>query len=312
MIIEAGVLLVGVALLVFSSNKTVELASGLAKELGISPFLVGVLVLAAGTSLPEIANSITSSYAGHGDINVGNALGSCLSQITLILGIIAIVGGKAITGSRKDIMLLGGCALLAGVLAVLTVEKGYIDRMDAIFLIGSYFMLLFITQKYSVKDYVMTHLPRIDKEAMVHALMLLIAMGGVLVGSWMIVDSVIILSAHMDVPEYLLSFFLVAIGTSLPELTVGLSAIRRERFELVIGNIFGSNIADATISIASGPLLFPNAFDAGLATVTGEYMIIASFIVVALFAWRTRLGPKLGLLFIALYLLSLLFLPLYG
>jgi len=305
------IMIFGIALLLFSSDKTVGLASDFAKDMGISPFLVGILVLAAGTSIPEVANSVVSSYTGHGEINVGDTFGSCLSQITLVLGILAIVGGKPITGGRKDIMLLGGCAILAGMLALLTVEKGAINPLNAILLIAAYLILLFITQKYSVKDYVM-HMPRPDIHSVVQAGMILFAIGGVLAGSWMIVNSIINISEMLEIDSYLLSFFAIALGTSLPELGVGLAAVRTGRFELILGNIMGSNIADATISLASGPLLFPNFFDAGIATVGGAYMLLASFIVIGLFAWKMRITKAMGLFFIFLYLLSFLVIPAFA
>jgi len=305
-------LVAGIALLLFCSNKTIEFSSDFAKDIGISPFLVGVLVLAVGTSIPEIANSIISSYAGHGEMNVGNVVGSCLSQITLVLGILALVGGKVITSGRKDIMLLGGCALLAGMLAVLAIEKGEINFMDAVLLIIAYLILLFITQKYSVKEYALTHMPRPDIHSAIQLGIILATIGGVLAGSWLIVNAVIDLSQQIGIPSYLLSFFAIAVGTSLPELGVGLAAVKSGKFELIVGNILGSNIADATISMASGPLLFPNFFDAGIATLGGIYMLIASFIVIGLFAWKTRITRPMGLLFILLYLLSFLLFPLFG
>lgn len=305
-------LVIGIAILLFSSDKTVELSSDFAKDLGISPFLVGILVLAVGTSLPEAANSIISSYAGQGDINVGNVFGSCLSQITLVLGLLAVMSGKKITGGRKDIMLLGGCALLAGMLALLAVEKGALNRLDALLLIFAYPILLFITQKYSVKEYSMKYMPRPDIQSAIQIGMILLGIGGVLAGSWLIVESVMTISEVLQIPSYFLSFFAIAVGTSLPELGVGLAAVRSGRFELIIGNILGSNIADATISIASGPILFPNVFDAGIATTGGVYMLAASFIVIGLFAWKTKIDRKMGLFFILLYLLSFLILPLFG
>ena len=305
-------LVIGIAILLFFSNKTVELSSDFARDIGISPFVVGIIVLAAGTSIPEVANSIVSSYSGYGDMNVGNAFGSCLSQITLVIGLLVIIGGRKIKSGRKDIMLLGGCAILAGMLALLTVEKGGINRLDAILLLLAYPILLFITQKYSVKEYSLKNIPRLNMQSVVQVGLILLGIGGVLVGSWFIVSSIITISEVLEFPPYLLSFFAIAVGTSLPELGVGLAAVRTGRFELVVGNILGSNIADTTISMASGPLLFPNVFDAGMATTGGVYMLAASFIVIGLFAWKTKIDWKMGALFIFIYLLSFLVLPALG
>jgi cation:H+ antiporter len=118
------------------------------------------------------------------------------------------------------------------------------------------------------------------------------------------IQSVITLSATFHISEYFISFFVVAIGTSLPELVVDLIAIRKKQYELAIGDIVGSSIVDATLSCGLGPLFFPITVSGELAMITGLYAILGSIVVVLMLALREKLDKKAGTLFIALYLLS--------
>jgi len=302
-------LLLGIGLLLFSSDKTIEFTQKLAKIIGIPPLLIGIIILAMGTSLPEIMTSITSSAAGHGDINVGDVLGSCLSQITLILGLSVLLGGE-VRGARKDVMLLGGCAILAAILAVFVAEKGFITRTNAIFLIGSYFIFLFISERYTRKRYFVPpeNVSHDRKELLQLLFKILIGLLFVLGSSWVVVNSIVEISVMIGIPEYFVSFFGLALGTSLPELAICLAAIRKKNFELVIGNILGSNMTDATLALGSGPLIAPNFLQEGaFVLTTGIYMVFASAIVVGLFAFRRKIDKKAGLALIALYILSYLF-----
>lgn len=127
---------------------------------------------------------------------------------------------------------------------------------------------------------------------------------GVAVGSYVVVRSVITLSEAYGLPEYLTGFFILSIGTSLPELVVEVTAIRKKEYEFAIGDAIGSCIVDASLSIGIGQLLFPTRVSGGLAMVTGTYAIFASIVVLATLALREKLDRKSGLLFIAIYLLS--------
>lgn len=120
----------------------------------------------------------------------------------------------------------------------------------------------------------------------------------------MVVQSVIQLSAAFQVSEFLISFFVLAIGTSLPELVVELTAIRKGQFELAIGDAIGSCIVDASVSIGIGQLLFPQIISGQTALITGLYAIFGSIVVIITLALRKKLDKKAGALFIIIYLLS--------
>jgi cation:H+ antiporter len=299
-ILAVSAFLGGVALLAYSSEKAVKHSVSMASAWGISPLMIGLVVVSLGTDLPEIVNSITSSAMGHGDINVGDSFGSVLVQITLILGLVALLGG-AFKVKRNEIAVVGSCELLALIASVSMVEKGYISRMNAVFLVASFPLLMLIIRNIMKNEYVRA---QGGTKLFRHFTIAIIGFVGVAIGAYVVVNSVVALSAEAHIPEYLISFFVVAIGTSLPELAVDLTAVRRKQYEIAIGDAIGSCIIDAGLSIGIGPLFFPVTVSARLAETTGLYALFASIVVLLVLAVRQKLDRKAGVFFIILYGLS--------
>jgi cation:H+ antiporter len=304
-IVAIIVLIVGIALLVFSSEKAVEHSVSVASALGISPLMIGLLLASVGTDLPEIANDIISSALGHGDVTIGDSLGSVLAQITLVLGLVSFFGGT-FKVKRREIAVIGACEVLALILVVSIVKTGYISRVNALFLVASWPIFMLITRKVTAKNATEKEhaVPRTDRGSLYHFVVASLGFIGVMIGAYVAIQSVITLSAVFHISEYLISFFVVAIGTSLPELVVELTAIRKKQYELAIGDAVGSCIVDATLSCGIGPLIFPISVSGRLAAITGLYAIFASIVVILTLALREKVDKKAGALFILLYLLS--------
>jgi len=293
-------LLAGIFILAYSSDKAVEHSISIASRLGVSPLLIGIVIVSIGTDLPEIFNSIMSWSMGHGDISVGDCFGSILTQITLIIGLLALVGG-AFKLKKDEIIVVGACELLALVAAISIVEKGYISRMNAIFLVTSWPLLMLIIKNVMKKDYVKQ---QTDRMIHYHIIITIVGYAGVALGAYVVVNSVIILSETLKIHEYLISFFIVAIGTSLPELAVDLTAIRKKQYEIAIGDAIGSCLVDASLSPGIGPLIFPGRVSGAIAETTGLYALLASAIVILTLSFRQKLDRKAGILFIIVYGLS--------
>jgi len=143
MVFATAGLILGLALLVYSSNKAIEHTIKIALEWGITPFVAGLILVSIGTDFPEIVNSIVSSSIGHADISLGDSLGSVLTQMTLVIGLLPFLG-KKFKVDRKKIAIIGACEVLVLILAVSIAEKGYITRINALFLVASWpiFLLL--------------------------------------------------------------------------------------------------------------------------------------------------------------------------
>jgi cation:H+ antiporter len=181
-------------------------------------------------------------------------------------------------------------------------EKGYISWLNAVFLVASWPILMLIIKNVVKKPDVVHYT---GQRISYHFALALLGFIGVAVGSFIVIESVIALSAVLHISEYFISFFVVAIGTSLPELVVDLAAIRKKRYEIAIGDVIGSSIIDAGFSIGIGPLIFGKiTVSARLAETTGLYALLCSSIVILTLALREKLDKKIGVLFIALYLLS--------
>ena len=311
LLIAIFILIAGIALIIFASIHAVKHSAILAAALGISPLIIGITLVSIGTDIAEIFNSIISCSLGHGDINVGDSVGSDLTQLTLVFGLLPIITG-VIYVHRKDIIILGACEILSLIVIFTIVEKGYITRLNAILMIGSlgiYIWLIYNANKESILERV-EMIERIEapKSKKFHLLIAVLGFGGVTIASYMIVESVIIISSVLNIHEYIISFFIVAVGTSLPELAVDINALRLKHHLIAIGDIVGSCIVDSTLSIGIGLALFPQAVTASLAVPTVLYTLIASFIVFVTIATRRKIDKKAGIFFISLYFLSYVFL----
>ena len=312
-IILAVVILVsGLTIIIFSSMIAVKHSAILAAALGVSPLIIGVTLVSIGTDISEIFNSLISCSLGHGDIDVGDSVGSDLTQLTLVFGLLPLVTGSIIIIHRKDIIILGSCEILSLIVIYTIVEKGYITRLNAILMVGSlgiYMWLIYNANKDSILHRVdMIEKIEDPKSKKFHLLLAILGFGGVTLASYMIVNSVIILSRSINIHEYVISFFIVAIGTSLPELAVDINAIRLKHHSIAIGDIVGSCIVDSTLSIGIGQVIWPQAVTASLAVPTVLFTLVASLIVFITIAARQKVDKKAGILFISLYFVSYIFL----
>jgi len=299
------VLIVGLILLTFSSDTAVEHSVDIASAVGVSPLIIGLVLVSIGTDLPEVVNSIMSSQMGHGDINVGDSLGSILAQITLVLGLMPFLVGT-FKVKKKEVLVVGACEILSLIIALAMVEKGYITRVNAFFLILSWllFMLIVInfTKNKNIKQENRT--PSSDRRYFYHFRRAALGFAGIAIGAYFVIQSVIAISEIFHISEYIVSFFAVAIGTSLPELFVNVTAARKNEYELTVGNTIGSCIFDACFSIGIGPLIFPISVSGNLAMITGVYALFGSIMVILMLAFKEKVDRKSGVFFIALYLFS--------
>jgi cation:H+ antiporter len=274
----------------------------LASAIGISPLVIGFFLVSLGTDFPEIINSIISSSAGHADINVGNSIGSVLAQLTLVLGLLPFFG-KSFKVKRNEVLVTGSCLIISLMLVYTIVEKGFISRLNAAFMIGSFPIYLLITYLICKRRAKLEIIP--DKENRVHHLTIaILGFGGVALGAYGVVQSAIILSRNLGISELIFSFFILSIGTSLPELVVDLTAVRQGHYEVAIGDIIGSCVIDSSFSVGIGTFLFPQKIAGTEASITVLYSLFASIMVILLLALRKKVDKRSGILFMILYFSS--------
>ena len=245
--------LVGFAVLAWSADTFVDGSSAVAKALGVSPFIIGMVVIGFGTSAPELCVSALSGATGHSDLSLGNAYGSCIFNIAVILGVAALIRPLVVKSSVVFVAvpMLVAIALLSCLLVML--GNGF-SRVDGAILLGVFAVLLPVycwfdqSQKRKADTggrLGETTLPDSrDKPMPLWKGWLLLFVGlAFLVGSshvlvWGCVD----LARKMGVSELLIGLTVVAVGTSLPELASAVASARKGEHEFVLGNIVGSNI----------------------------------------------------------------------
>ena len=253
----------GFAVLAWSSDAFVDGASALAKAFGVSPFIIGMVIIGFGTSAPELCVSALSGATGHSDLSLGNAYGSCIFNIAVILGVAALIKPLVV---KPSIVFVAVPALVAiAILSCLLVTLGNgFSRVDGVILLGVFAVLLPAycwfdqsqKKKADADDGRDQRGPSLGEAAsrrfesgadaaipLWKAWLLLFVGLALLVGSshvlvWGCVD----IARKMGVSELLIGLTIVAVGTSLPELASAVASARKGEHEFVIGNIVGSNI----------------------------------------------------------------------
>ncbi|MFQ5794978.1 MAG: calcium/sodium antiporter [Candidatus Bipolaricaulia bacterium] len=275
LVIWIVVLLASLTVLIKSSDYFTDCAEKIGLFLGIPAFIVGVTIVAFGTSLPELISSVLAVVRDTSEIVVGNVVGSNITNIFLILGLTAIVGQRLKVTyeiTHVDLPLMVGAAFLVAV----TVWDGAFTLPDALLCLAGIVIYLRYTMaaRREAED-VETEEGKLDLKT----LMILVASGAfIYLGANYTVESIIKLSEILDIGEEIIAVSAVALGTSLPELTVGITAARKGKPEIAIGNVLGSNIFNsfAVMGIPAlfGTLTIPNS----ILTASLPIMLIATLL----------------------------------
>ena len=289
----------GAALTFVASRRAVRYASALAAGLSVPPFIVGLTVVSVGTDIPEIANSFVAALAGHGDLIVGDTVGSVMTQITLVFGLLPFFASP-LPIERAQTSTVGGLTAVALAIGALLVWDGYLSRLDAalLLLMGVAFTLLALKLVPRHSEPV---LPMPSRRKVLNASLVLVFLVLVAVGAAAVVKALIEISTLVGVPEYLIAFFGASLGTSLPELAVDVTALTSGKRDLAIGDIVGSCLIDATISMGAGPLIAPVAISAAFAVKGAVIAIISMVIVLIAIGAMNRHNRWTGALCLVLY-----------
>jgi len=303
-------IILGLFLLIKLSPIVVKYSVKLGEIFHVSPMLIGIIAVAIGTSLPEIATGVVSSVSGHAEINIGNCIGSALSNLTIIMGLSVLISGTLKT-ERKNIFVLGSAVILSTIISYFIVTSGTISRLSGFFLVITYVAIFYlinsgVTKKeYVTKEY---QTPIFSDFVWRYMFFLLLGLLGIVLGSMVLIDGVGWVSVELGIPEFIISFLVVSIGTSLPELFVGISALRKKEYELFLGDILGSNVTDLTLAIGVGPIFSPNFFDSALVEPTTGYLTIVTVIIILIMGIRKKIDRKTAILLLVLYFMSYLLL----
>ena len=240
-IIQVFLLIVGFVFLIKGSDFFVDGASSIASLLKIPTVIVGLTIVALGTSAPEAAVSITSSLTGNNALAVSNVIGSNLFNMLMVIGIAALLSNLTMEKSvlEKDLPFLVGITVLWAAFIIIGWDITNIEGIILLIIMIVYIIFLVINTRKSGGA---TEVEKPKFTLPKSIIFILIGLAGIVIGGDLVVDSASAIAIALGMSETLVGLTIVAIGTSLPELVTSITAIRKGENQLVIGNVIGSNI----------------------------------------------------------------------
>jgi len=298
--------LCGLYVLAKASDAFVDGAAAVARALGISPFIIGMVVIGFGTSAPELCVSALSGISGHASLSLGNAYGSCVFNIAAILGVAALI--RPIAVKRSAVWLAGPLlfALSAGSLYLL--RDANCTRTDAAILIAAFAVIMPV---YCIIDQKLSGAPGADPQQagegsaapLGRAVAKLAAGLALLVGSsYILVWGAVDVARALGVSELMIGVTIVAVGTSLPELASAVASARRGEHEFVVGNIVGSNLFNMLAVVGIATVISPIEGFPRTVLCRDFPFLIALSASISLFGAGGRVGRLKGLAWIAAFL----------
>ncbi len=297
-------LVVALTLIVVGAMLLTDGSVALARRMHIPEFIVGLTVVAVGTSMPEMAVSMISAVEGHGDMAIGNVVGSNIANTLLILGVCAIFSPILFTRSnvRRDVPLNLAVSLM---LLLVAFTSASINRIEGVLLLAAYVAMIIFSIRNDRKAMTESEDDGAKEMSGLRILVWIIAgLAGLIYGGDMFVNSATSIAKAWGVSEAVIAISLVAVGTSLPELAASLASIFKGSPSIALGNIIGSNIANILLILGACSTVTPLSMN-GI-SMTDIYVVVATAVMLllsALFVGDKRITRVEGLLFLIVYII---------
>jgi len=277
MIQSVAVLAGALFVLVRGADLFVDGAKQVGAAFGMSSFAIGVLIVGLGTSVPELASSLAAVFNGTTEIVIANVVGSNITNILLIVGVLALLGGPIMI-SRNLLTTELPIFFIATVHFVASIYDGVIDRVEAMLLVGTMIAYIWYLLSASNRTPVSENPEERISIQIKSVVFIILGLAAVLVGAHYTVESAVAIATGLAIPIGLVSIAAIAIGTSLPELFVSIQAVRNNETDLAIGNIFGSNAFNILLVVGVPGLISPLVADVVVMELGLLIMIAASLI----------------------------------
>ncbi|ABM01285.1 calcium/sodium antiporter [Shewanella amazonensis] len=287
MLLNILMLVAGLAVLVWSADKFVYGAAAFARNLGLPPMLIGLTIVAMGSSAPEMFVAATASMDGMRDTAVGNVLGSNVANITLILGLTAMIGAIAVSSQtlKREIPMMLAATALAGYF----LHDGFLTRTEGWVLMGAFLLLMLYLIWHALTNKDPDPLAaeadeEIPRDVPTSKALIWLVVGIILLplsADWM-VDGAVGIAKYYGLSDLVIGLTIIAVGTSLPELAACVASALKKEDDLAIGNIVGSNMFNILAVLALPGIIAPGVVDAQ-AVSRDFYMVMATSIALALF-----------------------------
>ncbi|MBE6310166.1 MAG: calcium/sodium antiporter [Bacteroidales bacterium] len=310
---EILILFLGLAMLLLGANYLVEASVVIAQKAKLSDFVIGLTIVGIGTSSPELLISVSSALEGHGDISLGNVIGSCICNILLILGLTAVIKPFKIERNtiKRDIPFnifssIFLITLLCVDMLIFNTNSYALSRID-----GAIFLIVFagyitytIRANKAQEEYEESATSSLSGKPLWMTISIAaVSLGVLLWGGNLFLDSSVILAKNWGMSEAVISLTIVAIGTSLPELVTSIIAALKGNPQLALGNVIGSNIFNVLLILGISSLISP--FEIIGFSTTDFILFVFSTILVYISAFtlgKMKVDRTEGLIFVAIYI----------
>ena len=318
-------LLFGLVILIIAGDIMVRGAAALARHWGVPALIVGLTIVAFGTSAPEMVVGVQAALIGEGDLAAGNVVGSNIANVLLALGLPALILAipTNMSGVGRNSFIAFSAALVFVILAF--VHSPLLRWQGAILFGGiiAYLIFMFRLAKAGADDPILEEMTEIDEgedglptNMFKSLIYVVLGIAGLVVGGNLIVDNAVSIATGFGVSATIIGLTIVAIGTSLPEIATVVVATYRGHPEVAIGNVLGSNVFNVFAVMGASALAGPIVIDQSLIRFDFWVMLLSSFILLLYVLRRQPIGRKTGIVFTlayAAYLLAVIFLtPLMG
>ena len=317
MLVPALLLVLGIVFLIIAGDWMVRGAAALARNWGVPALIVGLTIVAFGTSAPELVVGVQAVMQGAGELAAGNVIGSNIANVLLALGLPALI--MAIPTNMTGVARNTFICLFA---TVLFIALAFINNPLAMWQGGIlftgiilYLLYMFRLSKAGIHDPILDEMTEIEEgedglptKVWVSFAYVIIGIAGLVIGGKLIVDNSVLIAARMGISETIIGLTIVAIGTSLPEIATVVVASYRGHSEVAIGNVLGSNVFNLFAVMGATALTGPVPIERQLLTFDVWVMLASSTALLIFVLTRQPIGKKTGAIFLvgyALYMLAL-------
>jgi cation:H+ antiporter len=315
MLVPALLLVLGIVFLIIAGDWMVRGAAALARHWGVPALIVGLTIVAFGTSAPELVVGVQAVMQGAGELAAGNVIGSNIANVLLALGLPALI--MAIPTNMTGVARNTFICLFA---TVLFIALAFINNPLAMWqggiLFGGivvYLLYMFRLSKAGIHDPILDEMTEIEEgedglptKVWVSFAYVFIGIAGLVIGGKLIVDNSVLIAAQMGISETIIGLTIVAIGTSLPEIATVVVASYRGHSEVAIGNVLGSNVFNLFAVMGATALTGPVPIERQLLTFDVWVMLASSMALLVFVLRRQPIGKKTGVIFVIGYVLYML------
>ncbi len=299
------IFIIGIFALYYGAEYLVRGGANIARILKMNPMVIGLTIVAFGTSMPEFLVGISASMKGQNDIAIGNVVGSNIANIALILGLSALVSPLIIhyRNVKKELIFL----LLTSLLFVIFLIGG-VSFAEGLILLAIIFAYTIFLIRHPGAHPLPEDLPDVDTSVLKNIFFIVIGLAGLILGSDFLVESAVYIARAMGVPEMVIGMSIVAVGTSLPELAASVVASLRKQMDLSIGNVIGSNIFNMLFVIGGISLVRPLPVDTKIFHLEIPVMLAYVLVLFPLILLSGGIRRRHGILLLGSYILFNLYL----